>query len=73
MFEIKFAGEKANQMVTHVNRFAGTYTVRRESTDVGTEVLTGTGGKDRKLTDSAKCPVAAAEMTASNTVSTGMV
>jgi hypothetical protein len=35
-------------------------------------VLTGTSGKNRKLTGSVKFPVAAAEMTASNRVSTGM-
>jgi len=73
LFEIKFAGEKANQMVTNVNKFAGTDTARRETTDVGREVLTRTSGKNRKLTASVKCQVAAAEMTASNTVSTGMV
>jgi len=73
LFEIKFVGEKANQMVTNVDKFAGTDTVQRETTDVGREVLTGTSGKNRKLTVSVKCPVAAAEMTASNTVSTSMV
>lgn len=71
--EIKFAGEKSKQMVTNVDTFASTDTVRRETTDLGREVLTGSSGKNRELTASAKCPVAAAEMTASNRVSTGMV
>jgi len=73
--EIKFAGEKSKQMVTNVDSFAGltdTDTSRRETTDLGREVLRGTSGKNRKLTASVKCPVAAAEMTASNTVSIGM-
>ena len=73
--EIKFAEEKSKQMVTIVDTFAGltdTDTSRRETTDLGREVLTGTSGKNRKLTACVKCPVAAAEMTASNAVSTGM-
>jgi hypothetical protein len=73
--EIKFAGEKSKQVVTNVDKFAAltdTDTSRRETTDLGREVLTGTSGKNGQLSASVKCPVAAAEMTASNAVSTGM-
>ena len=74
--EIKFVDQKSKQMVTNVDKFAylmDTDTARKETTDLGRVVLTRANGKNRELTASVDCPVAAAEMTTINLVSTGMV
>ena len=64
----KFAGEQSKRSVVNADVLDGldTDTACRDTTGVGTEVLTGPGGKNRQL----EGPVAADELTASSKVST---
>ena len=64
----KFAGEQSKRSVVNADVLDGldTDTACRDTNGVGTEVLTGPGGKNRQL----EGPVAADELTASSKVST---